>query len=84
MWNPWETSGTRGQARGGRAKKMSLPGFDVVCVHFEAYPEVHLRSSLWPSHDVIASRRFRNVHHGFAVLALSQWRRMAAPAPISQ
>ena len=44
-------------------EKMSLPGFDVICVHFEAYPEVHLHSSLWTPHDGIASRLFRNVHH---------------------
>ena len=63
-------------------EKMSLPGFDVVCVHFEAYPEVHLRSSLWTPHDVIASRLFRNVHH------LCHWAEAAygclKPAPESR
>jgi hypothetical protein len=33
-----------------------------VCIS-RPYPEVHLRSSLWTPHDVIASRLFRNVHH---------------------
>ena len=63
-------------------EKMSLPGFDVICVHFEAYPEVHLRSSLWTPHDVIASRLFRNVHH------LCHWAEAAygclKPAPESR
>ena len=63
-------------------EKMSLPGFDVVCVHFEAYPEVHLRSSLRTPHDVIASRLFRNVHH------LCHWAEAAygclKPAPESR
>ena len=63
-------------------EKMSLPGFDVICVHFEAYPEVHLRSSLWTPHDVIASRLFRNVHH------LGHWAEAAygclKPAPESR
>ena len=57
-------------------------GFDVICVHFEAYPEVHLRSSLWTPHDVIASRLFRNVHH------LGHWAEAAygclKPAPESR
>ena len=63
-------------------EKMSLPGFDVICVHFEAYPEVHLRSSLWTPHDVIALRLFRNVHH------LCHWAEAAygclKPAPESR
>src|ERR1700736_5922462 len=64
------------------AEKMSLPGFDVICVHFEAYPEGHLRSSLWTPHDVIVSRLFRNVHH------LRHWAEAAygclKPAPESR
>jgi hypothetical protein len=37
-------------------EKMSLPSFDVICVHFEAYPEVHLRSSALP----LSYRRLRD------------------------
>ena len=63
-------------------EKMSLPGFDVIRCISRPLPEVHLRSSLWTPHDVIASRLFRNVHH------LCHWAEAAygclKPAPESR
>jgi hypothetical protein len=39
-------------------------GFDAILVHFDASVEVHLHSSLYPTHDVINATPFnRNVHH---------------------
>ena len=72
---------TRSPPCSSRKKCRSPVLMSSVCIS-RPQPEVHIRSSLWTPHDIIASRLFRNVHH------LCHWAEAAygcsKPAPESR